>query len=112
MQKRFNPQTWDKKMKKYSQQIVIDSELSIQLCVLTAYLAAKESCTEEACFEMMEAEIKSRPSVIEVDRAATKLQISTGFCLYKNHPELTNEQIFDMAVELYISMLINRKTAL
>lgn len=92
----------------YSKQSVPDlSELSIQLCVLTAYLAAKENNTKEACFEMMIAELKSRPSVIEVDRAATKLQISAGFRLYKNHPELTNEQVFDMAVELYISILID-----
>jgi hypothetical protein len=94
-------------MKKYSQQIVIDSDLSIQLCVLAAYLSAKESYTEEACFEIMMAEIKNRPFVIEVDREATKLQISAGFCLYKNLPELTNEQVFNMAIELYISMLIN-----
>jgi hypothetical protein len=81
------------------------SERSIQLCVLTAYLAAKESYTEETCFEMLLEEIKSGPSVTEVECAAIKQQIAVGFCLYKNHPTLTNEHVFDMAVELYISKL-------
>jgi hypothetical protein len=83
------------------------SERPIQLCVLTAYLAAKESLTEEACFEMLLAEIKSGPSVTEVDCLAIRQQIAVGFCLHKNHPTLTNEQVFDMAVELYISNLID-----
>jgi hypothetical protein len=81
------------------------SERSIQLCVLTAYLAAKKSLTEEDCFEMLLEEIKSGPSVTEVECAAIKQQIAVGFCLYKNHPTLTNEHVFDMAVELYISKL-------
>jgi hypothetical protein len=71
-------------------------------------MAAKENYTEESCFEMLMAEIKSRPSITEVDCTATKQQISVGFCLYKNYPILiTNEQVFDMAVELYISTLID-----
>jgi hypothetical protein len=76
------------------------SERKIQLCVLTAYLAAKESYTEKACFEMLLEEVKSGPSVTEVDCLAIRQQIAVGFCLHKNHPTLTNEQVFDMAVDL------------